>query len=53
MRWVPEAGPALGARGGGDSGLTVVDDVLQAAVKRADHLEELLEQRKWPLSSAK
>uniref|UniRef100_A0A8C0MMN9 Centrosomal protein 131 n=1 Tax=Canis lupus familiaris TaxID=9615 RepID=A0A8C0MMN9_CANLF len=25
----------------------------EAAVKRADHLEELLEQRKWPLSSAK
>ncbi|CAK7289977.1 Centrosomal protein of 131 kDa [Vulpes lagopus] len=25
----------------------------EAAVKRADHLEELLEQRKWPLPSAK
>ncbi|XP_040497128.1 centrosomal protein of 131 kDa-like [Ursus maritimus] len=25
----------------------------EAAVKRADHLEELLEQRRWPLPSAK
>jgi len=25
----------------------------EAAVKRADHLEELLEQRRWPFPSAK
>lgn len=45
--WGGGSGPGAGA----GSGLTQC--VLQAAVKRADHLEELLEQRRRPLPSAK
>ncbi|KAB0395094.1 hypothetical protein E2I00_003455 [Balaenoptera physalus] len=47
----PHGQPSWGSRGG--SGLTRMDGLLQAAMKRADHLEELLEQRRRPFPSAK
>ncbi|XP_059989479.1 centrosomal protein of 131 kDa isoform X7 [Lagenorhynchus albirostris] len=47
----PHAGLPWGS--GGGSGLTRVNGLLQAAMKRADHLEELLEQRRRPFPSAK
>ncbi|XP_068385729.1 centrosomal protein of 131 kDa isoform X3 [Eschrichtius robustus] len=47
----PHGRPSWGSRGG--SGLTRMDGLLQAAMKRADHLEELLEQRRRPFPSAK
>eukprot|EP00069_Balaena_mysticetus_P017870 bmy_02273T0 len=47
----PHGRPSWGS--GGGSGLTRMDGLLQAAMKRADHLEELLEQRRRPFPSAK
>ena len=47
----PHGRPSWGS--GGGLGLTRMDGLLQATMKRADHLEELLEQRRRPFPSAK
>lgn len=54
LRKQHEVGPAAaGAPGVGVARPDHGGHVLQAAVKRADHLEELLEQRRRPLPSTK